>query len=368
MGSINVLHINAEMNWGGGETQTYYLIQALKDRGYRQSVACQPESALAKRCTKDGIPVHLVRMPTQFSLSAVIRLRHILQAEKFQLIHFHTSRAHTIGVLASLGIPALSRIVTRRMEHRTGGWLKVIFLYNRGVDKVVAISESVRQVLLKAGARNDKVSVIPSAVEVDNFRSGERQLWRDHFRFAMDDPVVGVVGSLTWRKGIEILLQAAPSLFVKHPNCRILLVGDGPLRQHLVHTATQLGISHNVLFAGHHEDVAGILAAIDIFVLPSLREGLGVAVLEAMAAARPVVASRVGGIPESVIDGETGFLVPPGDHEALSRSIIRLLDDPPLREQFGKAGREQVEAKFSVEAMVQQYEALYQELLSAACH
>jgi glycosyltransferase involved in cell wall biosynthesis len=131
---------------------------------------------------------------------------------------------------------------------------------------------------------------------------------------------------------------------------------------------TELGVNRSVVFPGFVDDIPGILALSDIAVLPSLKEAAGGAVLEAMAAGKPVVASRVGGIPESVVDGTTGFLVPPGDSEALSRSIIRLLDDPPLRQQFGKAGRERVEAKFSIEGMVQQYEALYQELLSAPCH
>lgn len=368
MAPISIVHINAEMVWGGGETQTYYLVQALRSLGYRQVVTCQPNSALAKRCVKDGIPVHLIKMPTQFSLRAVFQLRRVMREGNFSIVHFHTSRAHTLGVLAAFGVGGLVRVVTRRMEHRTGGWWKISFLYNRGVDKVVAISESVRHMLLKAGVQDDKVCVILAGVEINKFMSGERQFWRNRFELAKDDPVVGFVGGLTWRKGIEILLHAAPSLLVKYPTCRILLVGDGPLREPLVRMAHQLGIDHNVVLAGRHEDVTGILAAIDVFVLPSLREGLGVAVLEAMAAAKPVVASRVGGLSESVVDGETGFLVPPGDHEALGRSILVLLNDPGLRERFGKAGRERVEAKFSVEAMVRQYETLYQELPSTVCH
>ena len=368
MAPINVLHINSEMSWAGGETQTHYLIQSLRDRGYQQSVACQPDSALAKRCRKENIPVHLVKMPTQFSLSAVLRLRRIMQAEKFQIMHCHTSRAHTLGVVASLGVPGLARVVTRRMEHRTGGWWKVILLYNQGVEAVVGVCGAVRDVLMSAGVKVDLLRVIPSSVDTKKFANGDGELWHHRLGFSGDETVISLVAILTWRKGCEILLRAVPNVLRKHPTCRFLIAGDGPSRPALERMAKELGVDHSVVFTGFVDDIPGILAASDIVVLPSLKEAAGGAVLEAMAAGKSVVASRVGGIPESVVDGETGLLVNAGDHEALSRAIITLLDNPALRAQFGRTGRARVEAKFSVDAMGQQYDALYHELLMAKVH
>src|SRR5262245_21736484 len=368
MAPINVLHINSEMSWAGGETQTHYLIQSLRDRGYQQSVACQPDSALAKRCMKEDIPVHRVNMPTQSSLSAVIRLRRIMQAEKFQIIHCHTSRAHTLGVVVSLGVPGLTRVVTRRMEHRTGGWWKVTLLYNRGVEAVVGVCEAVRDVFLSAGVKVDLLRVIPSSVDTKKFAKGDGELWRHRLEFSGDATVISLVAILTWRKGGEILLRAVPNILRKHPTCRILIAGDGPSRPALERMTTELGVDHSVVFTGFVDDIPGILAVSDIVVLPSLKEAAGGAVLEAMAAGKPVVASRVGGIPESVVDEETGLLVSAGDYEALSRAIIRLLDNPALRAEFGRTGRARGEAKLSVYAMCRQYDILYHELLMARAH
>lgn len=368
MDPINVLHINAEMNWGGGETQTHYLIQGLKDRGFQQSVACQPGSALAKRCLKDGIPVHLVKMPTQFSLSAVIQLRRIIRERNFRIVHFHTSRAHTLGVLAALGVGNVIRVVTRRIEHRSGGWWKAHLLYNRACHAVVATAQAVKDVLISAGVSPNKLRVIPSGVDLKRFESGNGTVWRNQLNIACDALVIGYVGKLSRGKGIDILLRAVPAVVEKYPTVCILIVGEGPERDYLEGLAAQMEIRARTVFPGFLDDIPGILAAVDILVLPSLKEAAGGVVREAMAARKPVVASRVGGLPESVVDGKTGFLVSPEDHEALGRSIIELLDNPVLRERFGKAGREQAKAKFSIEAMVQQYEALYQELLSTACH
>jgi glycosyltransferase involved in cell wall biosynthesis len=363
MAPINVLHINAEMGWGGGETQTYYLIQGLKDHGYQQSVACQPRSALANRCHKDGIPVHLVKMPTQFSLRALIQLRRVIQEEKIRIIHFHTSRAHTLGVMASLGLGNVIRVVTRRIAHRPGSWWRTRLLYNRGSDAVVAISEAVKGVLISAGVATTKLGVIPSGVDLKKFASGNGLLWRTQLDLPSDSLVIGYVGKLSRGKDIDTLLRAAQAVVVQYPTSRALIVGEGPYRAQLERLAVELEISSQVIFPGFLEDIPGILAAIDILVLPSFKEAASNVIREAMAAGKPVIASRVGGVPECVVDGETGFLVAPGDNEAISRSILRLLENPSLRDQFGKAGRHRVETHFSIGQMICQYENLYQDLL-----
>ena len=367
MDPIKLLHINAEMGWGGGETQTYYLIQALRARDYRQAVACQPESALARRCEKDRVPAFLAKMSTQFSVGAVARLRRVMWEGNFQIIHCHTSRAHTLGVLAALGMDTVKSVVTRRIEHRPGNWWKTQLIYNQGTDAIVAISEAVKEVLISAGVLPDKLQVIQSGVDLERFKAGNGQLWRNRFRLPSDSLVVGYVGKLSQGKGVDVLIRTIPGIVARRPASHFLIVGDGPCREEFECLAAELKVGAHVTFPGFVEDVPGVLAALDIFVMPSFKEAAGGAVREAMAAGKPVIASRVGGLPEGVVDGETGFLVPPGDHESLSRSILALVDDSTLRERFGTMGRERARLKFSVETMVRQYDAFYRSVLSVGC-
>ena len=363
MDSLRILHINPEMAWGGGENQLHYLISALKHRGHFQTLVCQPGSILSTRLAQEGSPIETIRMRNELSILGIKHLRRIFRKGQFDVVHFHTARAHMLGALATWPPDPPIRIATRRMEHRTGGLLKALFLYNWLTDTTVAISQSVRHALLQVGVRDHKLRIIHDGVDISRFEDHVPQQWRQKLGIEENAPVVGFIGSLIKKKGIEFLLQAGPQILEKHPYCRFLLIGTGPLQSQLEQLATSLEIRHSVIFAGPQTDIPSILAAMDIFVLPSLQEGLGVSVLEAMAAGKPIVASRVGGLPESVLQGETGFLVNPGDQDELARSLLGLLEDPGLRTRLGQAGKNRVETHFSSEQMALQYEALYWELL-----
>ena len=363
MDSLRILHINPEMSWGGGENQLQSLISGLKQRGHVQTVACQPGSLLSARLAQDGISFETIRMRNELSIGGITRLRRLCRQGHFDVVHFHTGRAHLLGAIATLSPDPPIRIATRRMEHRTGGPLKALILYNRLTDMTVAISQSVRQALLQAGTRPPKVRIIPDGVDPSSFENKDPQPWRQKLGIDEKSPVIGFIGSLIKKKGIEVLLRAGPTILEKHPSCRFLVVGEGPLQSHLEQVVTTLGTTNSVIFTGRQTDIPGMLAAMDVFVLPSLQEGLGVSVLEAMAAGRPIVASRVGGLPESVLQGETGFLFKPEDAGELAESLLTLLDDPEMCARFGQAGKKRVATHFSSTKMALQYEALYRELL-----
>ena len=365
MDSLRILHINPEMAWGGGENQLQYLISALKYRGHFQTLACQPNSLIGERLAQEGIPIEPVRMRNELSICGMKHLRKIIRKGQFNIVHFHTARAHMLGAMATSGYAPPIRIATRRMEHRTGGLLKALFLYNWLTDTTIAISQSVRHALLQVGVRDHKLRIIHDGVDSSRFEDPAPQQWRQRLGIDEKAPVVGFIGSLIKKKGIEFLLQAGPKILGQHPSCRFLLVGTGPLQSQLEELAKSLEIQHSVIFAGPQTDIPSILAGMDIFVLPSLQEGLGVSVLEAMAAGKPIVASRVGGLPESVVQGETGFLVKPENADELAGSLLRLLDDPALCTRLGQAGKERVATHFSSHQMALQYETLYREQLCA---
>jgi glycosyltransferase involved in cell wall biosynthesis len=212
-----------------------------------------------------------------------------------------------------------------------------------------------------------KVFLIPNGVEIKVFTEANQSLVEalaQEWKIRSHTPVIGTLARLHEQKGHSYLLDAVAQLRREIPDVKALVVGDGELRPSLEQRTQALRLSDSVIFTGTRRDVPEILALLDVFVLPSLWEGLPIALLEAMAAGLPVVATRVGGVPEVVVDGETGLLVPPRDPDALSEAILTLLQDPDLRQKMGQAGQERVREYFSVERMVEETEALYERLLA----
>ena len=188
---------------------------------------------------------------------------------------------------------------------------------------------------------------------------------KNSFGLAEIDFVIGTVARLVWFKGLQTLLAALPSVLATCQKTRLLIVGDGPLRQELEQQSRQLGIHEHVFFLGEREDVPDLLALFDVFVLPSVSEGMPITILEAMAAAKPIVATHVGGIPDTVSEGQTALLVQARDPSALAEAIIRLYQDQNLRINMGKAARACVLSDFTGEKMIGRTVHLYNSLLGA---
>jgi glycosyltransferase involved in cell wall biosynthesis len=241
-------------------------------------------------------------------------------------------------------------------------------LYNRRVDRVVAISRRIRDVLVGVGVAPERIRIIPSGVDVARFVDSEAS--RDTVRetewcVGPSDPVILVVGALVHRKGHAGLLEAAHLLQAAGLRVCYAFCGDGECRGDLERQAERLGLSRAVHFMGWRGDVPRLLAGADAVAVPSLHEGLGVAALEAMAAGRPVVASRTGGLAEVVSQGETGWLVPPGDPRELAQAIAAAVRDPARAKLYGTAGRARVSREYGMERMVADNAALYRTLVAA---
>ena len=356
---LKVLHIDPEKNWGGGEAQVLGLLVYLSGKGHRNDLLADPNGALFERCRELNVKRCSFSMRNDVDLRAVLALRRLIRAEDFDIVHFHTKRAHAL----SLWLPRVrSRpkyVVTRRMDYpERPGWYSHR-LYNRRVDGVVAISQAIGDLLTQAGVDPRKIRRIPSGIDPERFKNcRSRQDGSNRVK------TIGCLAGLDARKGQRFLLEAAALLKAQGFNLRYQLAGDGPLRSELENHVTRLGLRDEVSFLGFVADAAAFLADIDLFVMPSLFEGLGVAVLEAMAAGKPVVATRVGGLTESVIDGVTGILVPPSSAAALARAIAQLAQAPASAAEMGRHGRERVLQHFTLEQMARQNESYYYELLS----
>jgi glycosyltransferase involved in cell wall biosynthesis len=234
---------------------------------------------------------------------------------------------------------------------------------------VVAVSDSVGKEILEHNIPSAKVLIIPNGIDLDRFNSGKRSdTLRREFGIDPECTIIGTVGRLSQEKGHTHLLHAAEKVLQTHPDVVFLIVGDGPLRKDLQDKALQLAQGGSVnpfLFSGVRNDMEEIYSLMDIFVLPSLTEGLPMVLLEAMAAQKPVVATMVGAVPRVVEDGHSGLLIPPGDVESLSGAIIDLLKDPHRAQHLAQNGYKRVRDHFSAKRMAEQYFEVYEDVLNA---
>ena len=356
---MKILHVDPETSFGGGERQVAGLIRHLARRGHESVLAAAAGSPLAANVPAADARLRPLAIRNDLDLAAAWHLKRLVAAESPHIVHFHTSRAHAMSPWLRRHAPRA--VVTRRMDYalRPGWWTDL--LYNRSVAATVAISEEVRRRMLAAGVRAERVRVIHSAVEPPAGLPGAAGRAAARARFGVGGELaIGIVAALETRKGHDVLLHALARLRRDGIAMCCLVCGDGSRRAQLESLAQGLGIADAVRFLGEQRQVADVLAALDVFVLPSRHEGLGVAILEAMAMALPVVASDVGGIPEIVDAGRTGVLVPPEDAAALASAIAALDRDRALAHQMGAAGRARVLAEFSMEVMADRYERLYE--------
>jgi len=354
---MDVLHVDPERGWGGGEVQVLALVRELLARGHRSRIAADPRGRLAREAAAAGIPVDALRIANALDLPAGARLRRLVG--RHDVVHLHTARAHALAPFCR--VPGIRLVVTRRMDYVPRGGLYVRWLYNRAVDVVIAISEGVRAALLRAGVHADRIRVVPSGIDVSAVHAtpDAAAALRAEWGIGSDEVLVLVIGALERRKGHAVLLEAARRLAPDRPRLRYVFAGEGSERGALAAAARELG--DRVVFAGFRRDVAACLAAADLVAVPSLHEGLGVAALEAMAAGRPVVASRVGGLAEVVVEGESGLLTAAGEPQPLAAALAALADDPGLRARLGQGGRARVLARYTAARMAEGTLACYVE-------
>lgn len=359
---MKVLHVEAGRHLYGGAQQVLYLLEGLAAAGVTNILVCPRGSDLAQAATASA-EVHGLTMGGDLDLGLIPRLSRLIARCRPDLVHLHSrAGADVLGALAARrhGRPI---ILSRRVDNPEPRWL--VALKYRLHDRVVAISEGIGQVLLAEGLPPEKLRVVRSAVASDPF-AGPCE--RTRIAAALDLPAdalwLGVVAQLIPRKGHRDLIAVLPALVAEFPRLHCAFFGQGPLVEELCRAVADAGLAGRVHLVGFRPDLAACLPCLDLLVHPATMEGLGVALLQAASAAVPVVATRVGGIPEAVVDGVTGLLVPPGDSAALGAACRRLLGDEALRLRMGAAGQARMRAEFSPAAMVAGNLAVYRELLA----
>jgi glycosyltransferase involved in cell wall biosynthesis len=382
-----ILRVIARLNMGGPALHVSYLAEGLADRGYDTTLVAgtlaRGEDSMAFVAEDRGIEIVKVDAlsreisPVRDAI-AVVRLAQMIRRQRPQILHTHTAKAGAVGRLAALlaGKARPPIIVHTFHGHVLRGYFgplktTAFRVLERWLAKsttaLVAVSPQVRDDLVQLGvAPAEKFHVVRLGIELERraASAGDRAETRRLLGVPPDRFVVGWVGRMTGVKNTDDVLEALRLLRERGVDATLLMVGDGPDREHVETRANSLGIVRHCLFLGYQRDVAPWYGAIDAFVLPSVNEGTPVVVMEALAAGRPVVATRVGGVPDVVREGEDGFLVEVGDRDGLAERLARLAQDPALRDRMGAAGRERVLDRYAVKRLVDDVDALYRELLA----
>ena len=364
---MSLFQIDAGKEWRGGQRQSLFLAKELKRRGLPFFFIVQPESPLHQKACEAELPVLPFKMRNEFDLPAILRLAWAMKRKKCLLVHFHDAHSAAVGSVAASLAKVPFRIITRRVDFP----LKKNYFsrrkYMKNIDVIIAISEGVKKVLVEGGVDPENVEVISSGIDFSSFEEDSSALTsKDYlhreFSFAVDDYLVGIVAHLADHKGHQYLIQATKILKQQAPKIKTIIVGEGPLSMELDRQAKELDVEDIIFFLGFRKDIPKILSSLDLFVLSSHLEGMGSSILDAMASRLPVVATKVGGIPEVVINGETGLLVPPRNPSALARAILMLYSDKTLASRLGQKGYELVHRKFSAEAMADKVVRLYEKV------
>jgi glycosyltransferase involved in cell wall biosynthesis len=354
------LHIDTARTWRGGQNQVLLTVLGLRALGHRSMLVAHAAGELRQRA-QEGLELLPLAPRTEMDLSAAWRLSRLLKQLRPDVIHAHDPHGVAMAALAlSMSTqPANPPLVAaRRVDFHMKGNALSRWKY-RQVDCFICASDAIREMVIADGVPASHAATVHEGIDVERVEAApaadlHAELWLPHHA-----PIVGNVAALVPHKGQRHLIEAAAIVVKKIPDARFVIAGEGELHATLERQIKDHHLEKHVFLVGFRPDVLSVHKAFDVFVMSSITEGLGTSLLDAMACGRPIVATKTGGIPEVVLEGKTGLLVPPRDHEALAAAIVRLLGDERLRQAMGAAGHARVRDRFSAERMVRDTLQIY---------
>jgi len=373
-----ILYVIDNIEFGGGERVFSQIIRGLNKEKFEVLVASNPGGIFEKRLTEVGIKINPVDMTNRYNLKTISQLKKIIKKRDVQIVHSQGGRADFFARIAAkiTRVPITVSSIAMLVEGYDVSLLKkgLYVLMDRWpekyVDKFIVLSEPLRKALIeKHKIPSEKIVKIYNGIEIEEYNPDLKELRnkmlevREELGLKNDVPTIGAIGRLVWQKGFEYLIRAAPEVLKECPAARFLIVGEGPLKDKLKMISERLKIADRIFFTGFRSDVKEILTSIDVLAMPSLLEGLPMVLLEGMAMAKPIVATRIDGITEVLENGKTGLLVPAKNPQGLAAAITGILNDKAKANLFGQNARKAVKEKFSVKKMVEQTEGTYEKLL-----
>jgi glycosyltransferase involved in cell wall biosynthesis len=367
MKRVKVLQLISSGGYYGAENMLLNLCASQQKAGCQNSLLLfynvhAPNVEFYERARRRGLSVRMVHCQGRADWRAIRQIEEYIQEDGIDLLHTHGYKADLYGYVAA----RRSHKPIVATCHNWVGGTAALGIYNhldrmalKRFNALAAVSDSVAQRLIDSGVSPRKIKTIANGIDVEPFERAQPLP-----ALAFDShKVVGMVARLDLQKGFEYLLRAVRELCVAFRELKVVIVGEGPDRKAIEDMIQQYGLQSNVVLAGQQSDMPGAYAAMDIVVLPSLNEGLPMTILEAMAASKPVIATRVGAIPSLIKDGDTGLLIDPRDSDGLRNAIARLLSDSDLCGRLGAAGHEWVRQNYTSEVMALKYRQMYEEVL-----
>jgi len=360
---IKVLHLVTSLEVGGAQ---HGMLLALPrfDSDYYEHIVCSimDRMQMASQFREAGIKIRSLGLSRKTDISVAIRLRVLLKELRPDVLHTYLLHGNILGRLVGrlVGVPVI--IGSERTIGQARRWGRLATRLTNSLTDAVEVNSEIggRAIERDLGVPSEKIELVRSGLDLSAFAAASRRdELRSEFGIAADQHLIVFMGRLRRVKGGKFGIRAFASAFDLSPSIRMVVAGEGEQREFLTSLALKLGVAEQVKFLGVRNDVPDLLAAADSVLMPSLTEGFPRTAIEAMAAAKPVIATNVGGTPEAVIDGETGILVAPQDVEALAKAIVTLASDSDLQVRLGKAGRDRAVKNYSVEKYVSRLDEMY---------
>lgn len=356
---LRIIHSEAATNFGGQEHRIFKEMVAMREAGHHLEAICQPHAQLTHRLRKEGFVVHTMNMDGHINfVRGVLKIRQILKRGAFDVLNTHSRRDTIIAATAArlAGTPLIVR--TRHLANRVNSLLAYTWLPHC----VTTDSQFVRKQLIEKGVPSDRVETIYTPLLKQLPVQGSTL--RDELGLSDADVLVGCVAVMRANKGHAELVRAMAPLFAEYPHLHLMIVGEGaPVFQHVQALVHDLNLQDRVHLLGRRDDIANVMAGFDIFCLATRLEASGMVFLEAASAGLPVVATAVGGVPEMLEEGRTGLLVQLDDAQGLRNALVKLIDNPDLRQQMGRAGYERIwddpSSQFTPDALVRRTQEVY---------
>lgn len=372
MAPCNVLHLIDSAGMYGAERVILTLLEEIKDSSYPGILGCIRETdievpAVAEEAQRIGIPIVYFTMRRGFNPFGIHLILRFIKKNKIRIVHSHGYKPNIF--LAPCFVRNFTTLSTVHgwAKNTAGLKYKLYELFDvqalKQMDYLVAVSKKIADDLINYGVKQDKIKIIYNGLKLNKIGSRYDSI-NEYKNYSGSDvvPIVGTLGRLVPVKGHEYLIKSIPLVISEYGPCQFVIGGNGSLKTELQKLINELRLTNYVHLVGYIEDVSEFLSGIDIFVLPSLSEGLPMSLLEAMAFGKPVVASSVGGIPEVIVSPEVGILIPPGDPFAIARAISNLLRQPEQISSMGAAARKVARSRFSAGFMANNYLNLYSRL------
>lgn len=361
------VHVDTARTWRGGQNQVLLTVLGLRALGHRAALVAHAEGELRARAA-EGLELIALAPKSEMDLAAAWKLARVVKRLRPDLVHAHDPHGVAMASLA-LSMASLAPRVPLVASRRVDFHLKDNALSrwkHRQVDRFICASDQINAILVRDGVPAELAVTVHEGIDVAHVAAAPVANLHEEFWLPHQAPIVGNVAALVPHKGQRHLVDAAALVVRQVPDAHFVVAGEGELRESLTHHIHERRLEKRVILAGFRPDVLSFHKAFDLFVMSSITEGLGTSILDAMACGKAVVATRAGGIPEVVVDGVTGLLVPPRDDHALADAIVTLLRDPVLRRRMGEAGLARVGELFSAERMVRDTIAVYERVVRAA--